>query len=67
MWQFQSLLPLRQRSRDRDGTPQLTVMWYDLREDPHELVNLARDPGHRAELRANYERLLEYEIANFSV
>ena len=31
--------------------------WYDLREDPHELVNLARDGGRRAELHANYERL----------
>ncbi len=41
--------------------------WYDLHDDPHELVNLARDPGRRAELRANYRRLLEYEQANFSV
>jgi len=40
--------------------------WYDLREDPHELVNLARDGGRRAELHANYERLLEYEQAEFS-
>jgi arylsulfatase A-like enzyme len=40
--------------------------WYDLHEDPHELVNLARDPARRAELRANYERLLEYEMASFS-
>jgi arylsulfatase A-like enzyme len=41
--------------------------WYDLAEDPHELVNLARDGGRRADLHANYERLLEYEQAEFSV
>ena len=35
--------------------------WYDLGEDPHEMVNLAHDRGRRAELRANYDRLLEYE------
>ena len=37
--------------------------WYDLAEDPHEMVNLAHDRGRRAELHANYERLLEYEAA----
>jgi arylsulfatase len=41
--------------------------WYDLGEDPHELVNLASEVGRRSELRANYERLLEYERAEFSV
>ena len=40
--------------------------WYDLHEDPHELVNLAHDGGRRAELHANYERLLEYEKAEFA-
>jgi arylsulfatase len=40
--------------------------WYDLVEDPHELVNLAHDRGRRAELRANYERMLGYEAAEFS-
>ncbi len=40
--------------------------WYDLHEDPHELVNLAHDGGRRADLHANYERLLEYERAEFS-
>src|SRR3954452_25187720 len=41
--------------------------WYDLGEDPHELVNLARDGGRREGLRANYDRLLEYERAEFDV
>jgi len=40
--------------------------WYDLQEDPHELVNLAHDAGRRTDLHANYERLLEYERASFS-
>jgi arylsulfatase len=35
--------------------------WYDLQEDPHELVNLAHDRARRAELRANFERLRDYE------
>jgi arylsulfatase A-like enzyme len=35
--------------------------WYDLTDDPHEVENLAHDRGRRAELHANYERLLEYE------
>lgn len=35
--------------------------WYDAGEDPHELVNLAHDRGRRAELRDNFERLLEFE------
>ena len=40
--------------------------WYDLVEDPHEQVNLAHDRGRRAELRANYERMLAYERAELS-
>jgi arylsulfatase len=40
--------------------------WYDLDEDPHELVNLAHDRARRGELRANFERLLEYERVEFS-
>jgi arylsulfatase len=35
--------------------------WYDLTEDPHEIMNLAHDRGRRAELHANFERLLAYE------
>jgi arylsulfatase A-like enzyme len=41
--------------------------WYDHDADPHEMVNLAHDRGHRAELRANYERLLEYEAADLAL
>jgi len=37
--------------------------WYDLDQDPHELVNLANDPSRRDELRANFARLLEIEAA----
>jgi arylsulfatase len=37
--------------------------WYDLHEDPHELVNLAHDRSRRAELRTNFERQLAYESA----
>ncbi|MEM7142418.1 MAG: sulfatase-like hydrolase/transferase, partial [Actinomycetota bacterium] len=40
--------------------------WYDVNEDPHELVNLAHDRSRRDELRANFERLLEIEAAELS-
>jgi arylsulfatase len=40
--------------------------WYDHDADPHEVVNLAHDPAKRGELRANYERLLEYEAAELA-
>jgi hypothetical protein len=40
--------------------------WYDLENDPREMVNLAHDRGRRPELRANFERMLEYERAEFS-
>ena len=39
--------------------------WYDLVEDPRELVNLAMDRGRRTEQREHYQRLLEYERAAF--
>ena len=35
--------------------------WYDLQEDPHELVNLAMDHGRRAELRRRFDDLLAVE------
>jgi arylsulfatase A-like enzyme len=35
--------------------------WYDHDVDPLELVNLAHDRSRRAELRANFERLVAYE------
>jgi arylsulfatase A-like enzyme len=37
--------------------------WYDLQEDPHELVNLAHDRGRQAELREWFERLRAAEVA----
>ncbi len=36
---------------------------YDLQEDPHELVNLAADPGRRAQVRRMFDTLLELEAA----
>ena len=35
--------------------------WYDIANDPHVLVNLANDRGRRNELRALFQRLLDYE------
>ena len=35
--------------------------WYELGDDPHELVNLANDVGRKAALRGQFERLLEIE------
>lgn len=35
--------------------------WYDLMEDPHELVNLAHDRGRRAELRRRFDELRAIE------
>ena len=39
---------------------------YDLREDPHELVNLAHDPGRRAELRARFDALRALEATEYA-
>ena len=39
--------------------------WYEVDDDPHELVNLAHDRGRRGELRELHARLLEYEAAEF--
>jgi len=35
--------------------------WYDLKEDPHEMVNLAMDRGRRVELRRRYDELRAIE------
>lgn len=40
--------------------------YYDLQEDPHELVNLAMDRGRRNELRSQFDRLLELEREEFA-
>lgn len=40
--------------------------WYDLAEDPDELVNLANDRGRRAELREWFGRLKVEEAAAFT-
>jgi arylsulfatase A-like enzyme len=39
--------------------------FYDLHEDPHELVNLANDRGRRGEVREWFERLRGEEAENF--
>jgi len=39
--------------------------FYDLHEDPHELVNLAMDRNRRTEIREWYERLREAETQEF--
>jgi arylsulfatase A-like enzyme len=39
--------------------------WYDHDTDPHEMENLAHDRGRRKQLFANFERLLDYEAAEF--
>ncbi len=39
--------------------------WYDLHEDPLELVNLANDRGRRHELRERFHWLRESEAAEF--
>ncbi len=40
--------------------------FYDLQEDPGELVNLAMDRSRRTELRQWYERLLQAEATEFA-
>ena len=40
--------------------------FYDLQEDPGELVNLANDRGHRAEVRDRFAHLIDVEATNFS-
>ena len=40
--------------------------WYQVGEDPHEMTNLANDPARKAELIGLFDRLLEYEAADFA-
>lgn len=40
--------------------------FYDLQEDPGELVNLAMDRSRRGEVRSWYNRLLEAEASNYA-
>lgn len=39
--------------------------WYDLREDPHEMRNLAQDGGRRGDLRRCFDRLSAWEAVEF--
>ncbi len=41
--------------------------WYEINDDPYELVNLAHDRGRRQELRALFERLIEYEAQELTL
>ena len=43
-----------------------TNEFYDLQEDPHELVNLAHDRGRRAELRRRFDDQLALEATEFA-
>jgi arylsulfatase A-like enzyme len=40
--------------------------WYDLANDPHELVNLAHDRGRRAEMRRRFEELRGIEATAYA-
>ena len=40
--------------------------WYDLQEDPYELVNLANDRGRRNDLRSHFEHLLQVELTDYA-
>ena len=40
--------------------------WYDLSEDPHELVNLALDRGQRGELRRRFDELMAIEAVAYA-
>jgi len=39
---------------------------YDLVEDPHELVNLANEPGRAAQVREHFRHLLDLEARHFA-
>ena len=40
--------------------------WYDLQEDPHELINLAMDRGRRNELRQRFDELRAIEEVDYA-
>ena len=40
--------------------------WYDLQEDPHELVNLAMDRERRNELRKRFDELRAIENVEYA-
>ena len=40
--------------------------WYDLQEDPHELVNLAMDRAKRNELRTRFNELRAIEDVEYA-
>ncbi len=40
--------------------------WYDHKQDPLELVNLANDRSRKSELRSNFQQLLEIEAEELS-
>ena len=40
--------------------------WYDLQEDPHELVNLAMDRGRRDDLRERFDALIALEADEYA-
>ena len=40
--------------------------WYDLQEDPHELINLAMDRSRRNELRTRFDELRAIEEVDYA-
>ena len=40
--------------------------WYDLQEDPHELINLAMDRSRRNELRTRFNELRAIEEVDYA-
>ena len=40
--------------------------WYDLSEDPYELVNLAMDRGQRGALRRRFDELMAIEAVAYA-
>ena len=40
--------------------------WYDLQEDPHELINLAMERSRRNELRTRFDELRAIEEVDYA-